>query len=138
MRISDWSSDVCSSDLQRLAVWEEVEPQGDVAVAPVAGGGDQPRLRKDGAPGGELALVVGVLVADPLDRAVLAGRGRRLPHRPQPIEEEILHANARRGLAEGPVDGLLAIAIPVGRGTRVAVAAQRRAENGTAVWGGRV
>src|SRR3546814_2396680 len=92
MRISDWSADVCSSDLlgipaearhgvapgggvvfdaaeevgaiggrQRLAVWEEVEPQGDVAVAPVAGGGDQPRLRKDGAPGGELALVVGVL-----------------------------------------------------------------------------
>src|SRR3546814_7713951 len=88
MRISDWSSDVCSSDLQRLAVWEEVEPQGDVAVAPVAGGGDQPRLRKDGAPGGELALVVGVLVADPLDRAVLAGRGRRLPHRTQTIEED--------------------------------------------------
>src|SRR3546814_7820095 len=100
MRISDWSSDVCSSDL--------------------------PRLRKDGAPGGELALVVGVLVADPLDRAVLAGRGRRLPHRTQTIEEEILHDSARLGLAEGPVDGLLAIDLLVGLGERVVVAAQDR------------
>src|SRR3546814_17359807 len=90
MRISDWSSDVCSSDL--------------------------PRLRKDGAPGGELALVVGVLVADPLDRAVLAGRGRRLPPRTQTIEEAILHDSARMGLAEGTVDGLLAIDLLLGFG----------------------
>src|SRR3546814_19127418 len=89
MRISDWSSDVCSSDL------------------------------------------VGVLVADPLDRAVLAGRGRRLPHRTQTIEEEILHDSARLGLAEGPVDGLLAIDLLVGLRERVVVAAQRRAELGT-------
>src|SRR3546814_5356832 len=88
MRISDWSSDVCSSDL------------------------------------------VGVLVADPLDRAVLAGRGRRLPHRTQTIEEEILHDSARLGLAEGPVDGLLAIDLLVGLGERVVVAEQRRAELG--------
>src|SRR3546814_16648268 len=88
MRISDWSSDVCSSDL------------------------------------------VGVLVADPLDRAVLAGRGRRLPHRTQTIEEEILHDRARLGLAEGPVDGLLALDLLVGLGERVVVAAQRRAELG--------
>src|SRR3546814_15490658 len=88
MRISDWSSDVCSSDLQAFgrgaAVGADQPARAELDAAEPARDHDHDPVhalavdgREDRAPGGagRLAVVVGaIVVADPPGPAVELGR----------------------------------------------------------------
>src|SRR3546814_10268940 len=89
MRISDWSSDVCSSDLQPALVWAGAVAAvgaGDAGPARVAGwlrpvgafAGDGP-----GLPGRRRRGAAGDAVADPLVARVGTPAGRELLRRPE-------------------------------------------------------
>src|SRR3546814_17472105 len=89
MRISDWSSDVCSSDLQRVLVpapgigrLEALGVAGQQGVARIAPAMDYPRLRPEERDQPEMQEVERLLVDDAA-RARPAGRPGQ---RSQPVD----------------------------------------------------
>src|SRR3546814_20729075 len=82
MRISDWSSDVCSSDLQAEDVAHDGEllGYGDVADVGVAGGEFGDHVAGDGGGGFEQVVVDAEDDAFPLAGEVLHGRRREVGH----------------------------------------------------------
>src|SRR3546814_18584165 len=80
MRIGDWSSDVCSSDLQADAVRRAVDAGADIVVAQ---GPCLSRLRERGVSRRPLALFIGTTAHDRLHAALSlapasAALGRRV------------------------------------------------------------
>src|SRR3546814_5874310 len=84
MRISDWSSDVCSSDLQLLARQIPVEHRNFVAVAALVGAGNlliRADVERDAEGIGALGASVpgGAAVGERIDPHELAVGGRLQP-----------------------------------------------------------
>src|SRR3546814_19345243 len=117
MRISDWSSDVCSSDLQLVADHRLGDVHRDVLAAVVHGDGVAHHLRDDrgaAAPGLD-DLLLALLVEDVhlLEKVVVdegallqaAGHGFLPPAaaRQAPADDELL---GRTGLVSGSAFGL--------------------------------
>src|SRR3546814_1573638 len=84
MRISDWSSDVCSSDLSLLQLWRR-EPAGAASERP--GGIDRHRLRDEFGVAGVLPVIIGapefgvfdIIAAEALERRSVGGPAVRDP-----------------------------------------------------------
>src|SRR3546814_19282701 len=108
MRISDWSSDVCSSDLERLVGDLALAVAGFVEVDGVDDAG-QVRVGLDDAAhgGGELlAEGLGGFLLRPLERLAAAGPG------PAGFGWQAEADQRRRCVADGPPG----VAVPVGLG----------------------
>src|SRR3546814_3832051 len=88
MRISDWSSDVCSSDLPRDRAPEL--PRRDAPRLAIGTGRDDRHIGV--AEGGVEVIAEGVELTDHLARQMRLGDGARAQHRP----ERIAAAGARR------------------------------------------
>src|SRR3546814_7115859 len=135
MRISDWSSDVCSSDLRKDA--GDLEGELDAYARGLAAYPDEPELlyarglmweRRDDIPRAEADLR-GILVADPENVATLNALGYTLADRTTRYEEALqLIARARVADPDNPaiIDSHGWVLYRLGR-HKAAVAELRRA-----------